>query len=439
MLGRVLRPLDEGYDKARSVHNAMIDRRPAIIAQCAAVADVLCALRAATEYRMTISLRGGGHSFPGFSVCEGGLMIDLSEMAAVHVDPATRTARAQGGTNWGQFDFETEAFGLATTGGLVRTTGIAGLTLAGGHGFLMRKFGLACDNLLSADVVTATGTLVKASASDNPDLFWALRGGGGNFGIVTSFEYRLHPVGPVFGGLLIFPSAEGHRVLKFYDEFTAGAPDELGILAVLGTLPTGEKVIAHPVCYCGALEQGEQVLHPFRTFTTPVVDQLQKMPYTAVQSIVENFNPPGLRNYVKSVYLDELRPEAIEIMMEMHSRSPAPLTHMVLYTLGGKVSRIPGDETAVTHRDARHIALAVSIWQDAKDDDINIAWTREFADRMQPYSAGGFYPNYDQEALPDRVAATFGPEKYARLTAIKRKYDPENIFHLNQNINPAKD
>jgi FAD/FMN-containing dehydrogenase len=438
MRGRVLRPSEEGYDAARQIHNGLFDRRPAVIARCAGVADVLRSVEFGVSNALPLSIRGGGHGGPGFAVCDAGIMIDLSGMAAVRVDAAGRTVRAEGGVNWGQFDHETQAFGLATTGGLVRTTGIAGLTLGGGHGFLMRRFGLACDNLVSADVLTADGRLVRADALENADLFWALRGGGGNFGIVTSFEYRLHDVGPVLGGLLIFPFGDAARVLRFYDRFSAGAPDELGLLAVLGTLPDGTKAIVHLACYSGPLDRGEDVLRPLRTQATPMMDDIQAMPYTAVQSIVENFNPRGLRNYWKTVYVKDLTEDAIAVLTEHYARVPAPHSHIVIYTLGGAVSRVPSDEAAVSHRDAGHALLGIGMWEHAADDHVNIAWVREFEARMQPFASGGFYPNYDGDAAPDKLVAAFGPEKYQKLAAAKRKYDPMNVFCLNQNIRPAE-
>jgi FAD/FMN-containing dehydrogenase len=435
--GPVLIPGDEGYDTARSVHNGMIDRQPAAIARCTDVADVRQALAFSREQGLPVSMRAGGHGLPGFAVCDGGVMIDLSGMAAVTVDPARRVARAQGGATWGQFDHETQAFGLATTGGLVRTTGLAGLTLGGGHGFLMRRFGLACDNLLAADVLTAGGDLVRANETEHADLFWALRGGGGNFGVVTSFDYRLHEVGPVLGGLLISPFTQAGSVLGFYERFSAEAPDELGLLAVLATLPDGTKAVVHLICYSGSLDAGEQVLNPLRSFGTPIADQIQAMPYTAVQSIVENFNPRGLRNYWKTMYLGNLSEEAIAVLTEQYSRAPAPMSHLVLYTLGGAVSRVPADRTAVAYRDARHVVIAVGMWQDPADDEVNIGWVRGVTEALRPFGSAGFYPNYEEPAGTDRLVAAFGPEKYARLATIKRTYDPANIFRLNQNIQPA--
>jgi FAD/FMN-containing dehydrogenase len=436
--GRALTAEDAAYESARKVHNGRIDRHPAIIARCAGVADIMRALEFAQTQSLPLSIRCGGHSLAGFSVCDSGIMIDLEEMTAVTVDPETRTATAQGGANWGQFDHETQAFGLASTGGLVRTTGVAGLTLAGGHGFLMRKLGLACDNLIAAKVLTANGRLMKASAEENPDLLWALRGGGGNFGIVTELQYKLHEVGPVLGGLLIAPYGEASRILRFYDAYTRNAPDELGIVSVLATLPDGNKASVSLACYAGDLGAGEKVLHPLRTFTTPIADEIQPMPYTAVQSIVENFNPRGMRNYWKMVYTRDLRDDAIARLIDLYDRVPAPFSHIVVYTLGGAVSRIDGDATAVSYRDARHAVIAIGMWDHEADDERNIAWVREFASAMQPYAYGnGFYPNYEDAAGEDRLIATFGPEKYRRLASIKHKFDPTNVFRMNQNIRPA--
>lgn len=437
MRGAVICPADTGYDAARAIFNGMIDRRPAVIARCSAVADVVQALEFGVQQALSVSICGGGHGCAGYAVCDGGVMIDLSGMAAVSVDPATNIARAQAGATWGQFDEATQAFGLATTGGLVRSTGIAGLTLAGGHGFLMRRFGLACDNLLAADVLTAEGQLVRADDAEHQDLFWALRGGGGNFGIVTSFEYRLHHVGPVLGGLLILPFGGADRLLTFYDEFSAAAPDELGLLAILGTLPDGTKALINLICYSGAPESGEEVLRPLRAFGTPVADQIQVMPYTAAQSIVENFNPRGLRNYWKTVYLKELTRDASAVMTELYSRVPAPHSHLVVYTLGGAVSRVPAGRTAVGYRDARHAMIIVGMWESAADDEVNIEWVRECADAMQPFASGGFYPNYEENVATDRLVAAFGPDMYRRLSSVKRRYDPRNIFCFNQNIQPA--
>lgn len=438
MRGRVLTSSDDAYHTARKVHNGRIDRYPALIARCSGVADVMQALEFGTKQSLPISIRCGGHSLAGFGICDKGVMIDLEEMTAVTVDPRARTATAQGGANWGQFDRETQAFGLATTGGLVRTTGIAGLTLAGGHGFLMRKFGLACDNLLSASVLTADGRLVQASADENPDLLWALKGGGGNFGIVTEFKYQLHPVPSVLAGLLITPFAGASSLLKFYDEFARNAPDELGIVSVLGTLPDGTKATVNLACYAGDLQQGEKTLSPLRTFTTPMLDQIQPMPYTAAQSIVENFNPRGMRNYWKMVYVRELTDDVISLLTSHYAKVPAPFSHIVVYTLGGALARVDPDTSAVSHRDAGHAVIAIGMWDNESDDEVNVNWVREFDSLMQPHSYGGFYPNYEDAASSDRLLHAFGAAKYRRLASIKHKYDPNNTFRLNQNIPPAE-
>ncbi len=437
MRGQVLSTNDEGYDAARSIHNGMIDRRPAVIARCRGVADVMRALDFARSNGLPLSIRSGGHGVTGFAVCDGGVLIDLSGMNGVRVNPIRRTARAEGGTTWGDFDFETQAFGLATTGGVVRTTGIAGLTLAGGHGLLVRRFGLACDNLLSVDLITAGGELVTASEKEHADLFWALRGGGGNFGIVTSFEFRVHSLGPVLGGLVLYPMNRAPGLLSTYDEFLRSAPDELGALAVLGTLPDGTKAAIGLYCYSGEPGAGERVLDPLRTFGPPIADQVASMPYTAIQSIVENFNPRGLRNYWKTVYLDSLPPEAIRILIEHYAAVPAPHTHVVVYSLGGAVSRVPEQSTAVSNRGVRHALVIIGMWANAAEDERNIGWVRGLSQAMRPFATGGFYPNYDADADPGQVVNAFGAEKYARLAEIKAKYDPANVFCLNQNIKPA--
>jgi FAD/FMN-containing dehydrogenase len=434
--GQVVRPQDPTYDEVRQVHNGMIDRRPAVIVRCSGTADVLHCVRAARENDLLVSVRGGGHGVAGFAVCEGGLMIDLSTARGVRVDCEQRTAHAQGGATWGDFDHETQAFGLATTGGVVRATGIAGLTLAGGHGLLMRKYGLVCDNLLSVDLVTADGRLIRANAEDNADLFWGLRGGGGNFGIATSFEYRLHPVGPVLGGLLLYPLAQARNVLKFYDEFTSTAPDELGALAALATLPDGTKAAVILLAYAGDLERAEAAVRPLRNCAPLLADQVAAMPYTAFQSIVENFNPRGLRNYWKTAYLARSNDDVIDAMIDYHARVTSPFTHQVLYTLGGAVGRAAADDTAVAYREARHIFIAIGMWDGAAADEANIAYVRRLWDTVQPFSSGGFYPNYEADAAPGQVKAAFGTAKYERLLALKRKYDPGNFFRLNQNINP---
>jgi FAD/FMN-containing dehydrogenase len=437
--GAMLCDGDPGYDDARRIHNGMIDRRPALIVRCAGVADVLAAVRLASDHGLRVSVRGGGHGVPGFAVCDGGLMIDLALMKGIRVDPVERTARAESGVTWGEFDPETQAFGLATTGGAARPTGIAGLTLAGGHGFLMRKHGLTCDNLLSADVVTADGRMLVASATQNEDLFWGIRGGGGNFGVVTSFEYRLHPVGPMLGGLVIYPIDQARAVFKAYHAFTETAPDEVGSLAILATLPDGTKAAVLLLAYNGPPDQGEHVLRPLRTLGTPIADTVSPISYIALQSIVEGFNPAGLRNYWKTSYVNELSDEAIDLLIERYQGVPSPQTHVVLYTLGGAVGRVADEATAVSYRNARHIALIVGMWADPEADEMNLRWIRECHAAVQLFTTTGFYVNYEADAAGDRIKDAYGAAKFQRLASIKAKHDPNNLFRLNQNIPPARE
>lgn len=436
--GSLLLPGENGYDESRKIHNGMIDNKPGMIVRCASVADVINSVKLAKEHDLLLSVHGGGHGVPGFAVCEGGLMIDLSGMKSIRVDPENKTARAEGGVTWGEFDHETQAFGLATTGGVARPTGIAGLTLAGGHGFLMRKYGLACDNLLSADLVTADGQLLTVSDKSNKDLFWGIRGGGGNFGIVTSFEYQLHQLGTMLGGLLIYPMDQAGNLLKFYHKFMRTAPDELLTIAILATLPDETRAVVFLAGYNGPIEEGERVLRPLRTFATPLQDEIGPIPYTALQSIAENFNPPGLRNYWKTCYLKELSDDAIATMVEAYASAPAPHDHTILYSMGGAVSRVDSDETAVAYRDARYAFIIVGMWEDATADNVNIQWVREYWNTIQPYSSEGFYINYEADTSHEQVRFAYGPEKYERLAALKKKYDPENLFRLNQNIQPAE-
>jgi FAD/FMN-containing dehydrogenase len=435
--GEVLRPTDEGYDEARTIHNGMIDRRPTLIARCAGVADVMTSVRFARDQQLLVSVRGGGHGVAGFSVCDGGLMIDLSRMRGVRVDAVRQTVRAEGGATWGDFDHETQAFGLATTGGVARPTGIAGLTLGGGHGFLMRKYGLACDNLLSVDLVTVEGRLLTASANEHADLFWGLRGGSGNFGIATSFEYRLHEVGPVLGGMLIYPLARAKEVLRIYRDVTSAAPDDLFMHAILATLPDGTQAVAVLVCYAGQVAEGERLLSPLRAYGPLLDDQVGPMPYVTLQSIVENVNPPGMRNYWKSDFLTQLSDDAIDLLVEEYPSVPAPHTHLVIEQMGGAVSRIGEDEMAVSHRDAPYNAIIVGMWDEPAEDERTIAWVRRVWEALRPFSSGGVYVNYQMgDEGEDRVRAAYGDEKYERLVALKNKYDPNNMFRLNQNITP---
>ena len=437
--GALLCPGDTGYDDARTIWNAMIDRHPALIARCAGVADVIQAVNFARTHDLLVAVRGGGHNVAGNAVCEGGLMIDLSPMKSVRVDPVHRIARAEPGLTWRDFDHETQAFGLATTGGVIPTTGVAGLTLGGGIGWLMGKHGLSCDNLLAVDVVTAAGQLVHASATENPDLFWGVRGGGGNFGIVTSFEFQLHAVGQVLGGMVVHPLAKAKEVLKFYREFTMTVPDELTTQVGVLTSPEGEPVVALIVCYNGSLEEGERILEPLRAFGPPLADEIRPMPYATLQGLVEAAFPPGLQNYWKSNFLQALSDDAIDVMTERFALTPAPTSFLVLEHMSGAVCRVAEDATAFGHRDAAYNLLVLGIWPEPADNAANIQWVRETWEAMQPFATKRVYVNYlgqvDDEGS-ERIKEAYGVTQYERLLALKKKYDPTNLFRLNQNINP---
>ncbi len=438
--GRLLRPADPEYDSARHIWNGMVDRRPALIARCRGAADVTAAVRFAREHGLLLSVRGGGHNVAGNAVCDGGLMIDLAEVNGVRIDPANRTARAGGGALWRDLDHEAAAFGLATTGGIIPTTGIGGLTLGGGFGWLMRKHGLSCDNLLSADVVTADGRCLTANAEDNADLFWGLRGGGGNFGVVTSLEYRLHPLDRILGGMVLHPLDRAADVLRFLREFAETAPDELTSMAVLLTAPDGAKMLAVVVCYCGTLEEGERALRPLRRFGPPAADQIAPMPYTQLQGLLEAGFPPGRQNYWKSSFLRELADDAVAAAVAHFRAVPSPTTAIAIEHLGGAVGRVGEADTAFAHRQARFNFLAVSSWTDPRENETHMRWTRTVWNDIQPFATGGVYVNYLGDAADEgaaRVAAAYGSRNHTRLAALKKKYDPLNLFRLNQNIRPA--
>ncbi len=433
--GDLISPKDDSYDAARAVFNAMVDRRPALIVRCAGVADVVKGVEFARSHEVPLSIRGGGHSVAGKAVCDGGLMLDLSPMKGIRVEPARRTAEAQAGLTLGEFDRETQAFGLATTLGVVSVTGIAGLTLGGGLGWLNGLHGLACDNLVSADVVTADGRLLRATEEENEDLFWGIRGGGGNFGVVTSFGYRLHPVGKVLGGGLSYPLSEAPEVLRFYHEFASGCPDELSTTASLGMTPEGEGVISVSVCYCGPLEEGERVLGPLREFGSPLADNIEPMAYATLQSAPDAGFPPGRRHYWKSSYLKELSEEAIEILTEYVSEMPSPSTGVGLQQMHGAASRVEPTATAFPHRDEHYDFLILSQWGEPAESERNVEWTRSLFGAMEPFFEGGVYVNNLGDEGEDRVREAYGAN-YERLLALKGKYDPTNLFRLNQNIKP---
>lgn len=435
--GQVVSPADNGYDEFRRVWNGMFDRRPRLIARCTGAADVVAAVNYARENELLVAVRGGGHSFPGFSVCDDGLMIDLSPMKGIRVDPRTRTARAEPGVLWSELDRETQSFGLATTGGMISHTGIAGLTLGGGFGWLSRKHGHVIDNLLSADVVTAEGTLVHASAEENPELFWGLRGGGGNFGIVTSFEYRLHPLGMVYGGLVAYPLPEARQVLRGFHEVVQSAPDELSAVGVLLTTPDGHPAVGIAPAYFGDdLARGERLIAPLRKLGTVAMEQLGPMPYTALQSMLNDAATPHRRYYMRSNFMNTVSDDGIDVFVESYKKVPSPLTSVVIVSLGGAVSRVSGDATAYYHRSAPYTMSVIHCWLEAKDDGPNIGWLRELWDNVTPHLAEGVYVNELQDEGADRIRAAYGPA-YQRLAALKRRYDPSNVFKLNQNIQPA--
>ncbi len=433
--GPVLTAADAGYDAARQIWNAMIDKRPALIVRCAGTADVLEAVRFAATHEVLTSVRGGGHNVAGTAVCDGGLMIDLSLMKGIRVDSVARTAWAQPGLLWQEFDHETQAFGLATTGGVVGETGIAGLTLGGGVGWLVRKYGLTCDNLLAADIVTADGQLRHATPEENGELFWALRGGGGNFGVVTAFHYRLHSVSTVLAGLVVHPRSAARDVICFHRDFVASAPEELTSRVGLRTAPDGQPVVALALCYCGDL--GERVLRPLREFGSPLIDDIKPIPYTAMQGMFDPAFPWGNRNYWKSSFLRALPDAAVAAVVEQADQAKSPLSSVVLEYYGGAASRIAADATAFSHRAATFNCLILAQWRDAAEDSIHIGWARDGWEAVRPWSNGAAYMNaLGNDEGVQAVRDAYGAN-YPRLAALKAKFDPMNLFRLNQNIAPA--
>jgi FAD binding domain/Berberine and berberine like len=441
--GEVIEPGDADYDGARSVWNGSIDKRPAIIARCAGVGDVIAALEYARAEDLQIAVRGGGHSIPGHSTCDDGIVIDLSAMKGVRVDPARRTVRAQGGVTWGEFDRETQAFGLATTGGQITHTGIAGLTLGGGVGWLMRKYGLTCDNLVSADVVTAEGRWVTASEDENSELLWGLRGGGGNFGVVTSFEYRLHKLSTVLAGPIVHRAERGAEGLRFLRDFLADVPNELVTFAVFATCPPhepfpaelwGQPVFLIVPCWSGSPQEGERVLAPLRAFGPPVAELCGAMPYTALQSMLDSAAPWGLRHYGKSDFLGGLDDGAIDVLVEHAARLEDPLSQIMVAHMGGAVSAVAPDATAFSNRDAQFFYHSVLLWTDSEGDEARVSLARSLWSAMRPYALGGYVNFFDRDE--ERLHEAYAPATYERLVRLKRQYDPDNIFRLNQNIVP---
>lgn len=435
--GQLVLPGSAGYEDARKVWNGTIDKRPAMIAFCTGTDDVRAAVAFARSRGLLVSVRSGGHNIAGNSVCDDGLVIDLSRMKAVEVDPDRRIAQAGAGVTLGEFDGATQAFGLATTMGVNSDTGIAGLTLGGGFGKLGRKYGLACDNLIAAEVVTADGRVLRASATENADLFWGLRGGGGNFGIVTAFEYRLHPVGPaVLSGALTYRYRDAADALRFYHDFASMAPDELSVDAALASTPTGERVFSISVCYCGQAAAGERVLAPLRAYGSPLEDRIALVPYLQVQSAGDRLFPRGRRYYWKAQFMKEIADAAIDTMLEVYAAAPSVLSLLVFQQVGGAIARVPASETAYGNRDAAYDCFPISIWQDPAEDEVNIRWARDLWGALTPFSTGGVYANNLGDEGEDRVQAAYG-HNYQRLVTLKNKYDPTNIFRLNQNVRPS--
>jgi FAD/FMN-containing dehydrogenase len=435
--GDLIMPGDGAYDEARGVWNGAIDRRPALIAYCADTKDVILAVTFARSHNCLVAVRSGGHNVAGLSVCDDGMVIDLSRMKHIAVDPISLVAHAEAGLSLGEFDTATQAYGLATTMGVNSDTGIAGLTLGGGFGKLGRKYGLTCDNLLAADVVTADGRLLRASASDHSDLFWGLRGGGGNFGIVTAFEYALHPVGPaLLVGSVLHRYDQAREAIRFYDDFARNAPDELSVDAALMTMPSGERFFSVSACYIGPPESGESVLAPLMEFGSPVQTSLGAIPYLQIQSKGDAIFPRGRRYYWKAQFLSEISDSAIDALLEAYAGAPSVTSLLVFQQVGGAIARVPKSEAPYANRDALYDCFPIAIWDDPADDEANIQWARAMWSAVRPYATGGVYANNLGDEGDDRVRQAYG-ENYARLVALKAKYDPANLFRLNQNIPPT--
>ena len=442
--GAVIATGDEGYEQARKVHNAMIDRRPRVVVQCANAGDVMAAVDFARENQLDLAVRGGAHSVPGFGTCDDGVVVDLSAMRGVRVDPVAQTARAEGGATWGDFNAATYPFGLATTGGIISTTGVGGLTLGGGIGYLARGLGLSCDNLISADVVTADSRLLVASEKENEDLFWAIRGGGGNFGVVTSFEFQLSPVKDIFGGPIFYEMDRAGDVLRFFREFIADAPEQLGAFPAFQIAPPlpfipadrhGEPFIAIIACWAGALDQGEKAVQPFRDVAPIVAAHVGPMPYPALNSAFDALVPPGLQHYWKANFNTELTDAAIEAHLVHGPKLPAVNSTVHIYPINGASHRVAADGTAFAYRDANFATVIAGMWPDPAENDANTQWVRDYYQATAPHSESGGYINFMADDDQERIRANY-KGNYDRLVDAKRKYDPGNLFHYNQNIKP---
>jgi FAD/FMN-containing dehydrogenase len=444
--GEILVPGDGEYEGARKIWNAMIDKRPAVIVRCATTSDVVRGVNFARNNGLLLAVRGGGHNIAGNAVCDDGLVIDLSKMKAARVDPARRLATIEGGATLADLDAATQAHGLATPTGINSTTGIAGLTLGGGFGWLSRKYGMTVDNLESAEVVTAAGEVVRASATEHPDLFWALRGGGGNFGVVTRFEFRLHPVGPdLLSGLIVYPFAEAKTVLQQYRDFIARAPDELTVWTVLRQAPPlpflpesahGKEMIALALLYTGDPKQGARLIEPLRTFGTPLGEHVGVQPYVAWQQTFDPLLTHGARNYWKSHNFTILKDELFDIVIEYIGKLPSPQCEIFFGAIGGATARPAPDAAAYAHRDAQFVMNVHGRWEDPADDKLCIGWSRDYFKASAPFASAGAYINFLTADEEDRIRSAYGPN-YERLARVKRIYDPDNLFRKNQNIKPA--
>ena len=435
--GQLLQPGDAGYDEARKVHNGLVDKRPALIARCCGAADVVDAVKIARDLGLVVAVRGGGHNVAGRATVDDGLMIDLVPMKGIHVDPSRNTVRAEAGVTWAELNRETQLHGLAVTGGVVSTTGIAGLTLGGGLGWLMSKYGLALDNLRSVTLVTAAGEVLQTSREGHPDLFWALRGGGGNFGVATSFDYQLHSVGPmVTGGLIAHPIEHARDVLKFFRDRTASLPDEHTLFAGLIHSPEGTKLAGIVTCHCGSPEAGEAALRPLKAFGSPALDALGPMPYCQLNGMLDAAYPKGSLNYWKSSFLARLSDDAIDTMIESYARCPSPMSQLLIEHFHGAATRVAVGDTAFPLRTEVYNFLVLGQWTEPSMSERCIAWVQKTYADMAPFFASARYVNYlDDDDVGDPVAAAYGPN-YRRLQELKTKYDPGNFFHVNQNIRP---
>ena len=434
--GDLLQPNSAGYDDARRVWNGMIDRRAGLIARCVNASDVRTSVEFARTHKLLVAVRGGDHHAAGTAVCDGGLMIDLSPMRAITVDATGRTARVEPGVRWAALDAATQAHGLATPGGTVSDTGVAGLTLGGGIGWLSGRYGLTCDNLLAADVVTADGRLLHASPTEHAELFWAIRGGGGNFGVVTAFEFRLHPVGPtVVAGMVLHPLDRAREVIRFYRDFVTSAPDDVNAVCALLTAPDGLKVVAIAGCHCGDLAAGDRAMQPLKAFGPPILDQIGPVPYVQFQTALDGAFPRGRRYYWKSALVPEIPDSLADRAVEQFAAAPSPHTFFLFQKLGNAANRVAPDATAFAHRGARWDALVLSGWEDPAEDVSQIAWSREVWESWRPFSVGVYSNAVGSDADREEVKAAYGA-RYERLAVVKAMYDPANLFRVNANIRP---